>query len=47
MRIKKHKKNEYSLSKDGVWVRNLCSKEKNFDINYLYKEDKEICLENE
>ena len=47
MRIKKHKKNEYSLSKDGIWVRNLCSKEKNFDINYLYKEDKEICLENE
>lgn len=47
MRIKKYKKNEYSLSDDQVWVRNLCSKEKNFDINYLYENDKKICLANE
>ena len=47
MRIKKYKKNEYILSKDGVWVRNLCSSEKNFDINNFYEKEKQICLTNE
>lgn len=47
MRIKTFEKNKYILSKEGVWVRNLCSTAKNIDINNLYSKEKSIWLNNE
>ena len=47
MRIKKFEKNRYILSKEGVWVRDLCSSSKNIDINNLYSKEKSIWLTNE
>jgi len=47
MRIKKIYKNEYILSKEKVWVRNLCKNNKSIDINQLYKKENDICIQNE
>ena len=47
MRIKTFEKNKYILSKEGVWVRDLCSTSKNIDINNLYSKEKSIWLNNE
>lgn len=47
MRIKKIYKNEYILSKEKVWVRNLCSNSKNIDINKLYDKESSLCIKNE
>ena len=35
MRIKKKKQNEYLLTEDKIWVRNLCKKAPYFDLNNL------------
>jgi hypothetical protein len=47
MRIKKFKKNKYILSKDRIWVRDLCSRADFIDINNLYSKEKKFWLENE
>jgi len=49
MRIKKHpNRNEYALTKDGIWVRNLTKKNTScFDINDLTKSDYRLLLDNE
>lgn len=49
MRIKKHSnRNEYALTEDGIWVRNLTKKNTScFDINNLTKSDCSVLLENE
>jgi len=50
MRIKKHSnKNEYLLTEDGIWVRNLCKRHaKAVDLNNLCtKEDHALFLQNE
>lgn len=41
MRIKKHQnRNEYVVTQDGIWVRNLCKKDVPcFDINNLVREE--------
>ena len=46
MRIKKFKKNEYIFC-DGIWVRNPYCNYESVDINDLYPEEKNLCLENE
>lgn len=46
MRIKKFKKNEYIFC-DGIWVRNPYCNYESIDINDLYPEEKNLCLENE
>lgn len=47
MRIKEFKKNKYIMSKDGIWVRNLCSQFSKIDINNLYQKEKKLWLKNE
>ena len=47
MRIKKLNKNNYILTKDDIWVRDLCSNSKNIDINNLYYKENKLWLENE
>lgn len=49
MRIKKHpNRNEYAITKDGIWVRNLTKKNSIcFDINNLAKNDYDLLLANE
>lgn len=49
MRIKRHHdRNEYALTADNIWVRNLCSEGPHFDINNLIQDkDCQLFLENE
>ena len=48
MRVKKFEKNKYILSKEGIWVRDLCNPStKNLDINKLYSKEKKYWLDNE
>lgn len=49
MRIKKHSnRNEYALTKEGIWVRNLTKKNTPYiDINGLAKEHFQLLLKNE
>ena len=49
MRIKKHSnKNEYILTEDNIWVRNLYNRHAPaFDINQLGKKDYQLLLSNE
>jgi len=48
MRIKKKNTNEYLLTEDGVWVRNLCKQDSlPIDINNSFLKDYNLLLENE
>ena len=47
MRVKKADKNKYILSKDKVWVRDLCSKTQGNDMNNLCYSENKLWLENE
>jgi hypothetical protein len=47
MRVKKADKNKYILSKDKVWVRDLCSKTQGDDMNNLCYSENKLWIENE
>jgi hypothetical protein len=47
MRIKKSNKNKYVISKENIWVRDLCSDSKKVDINNLCHKENKLWLENE
>ncbi len=48
MRIRKHNKNEYVRTPEGIWVRNLTNKVPAVDINQLTQvKERQLVLENE
>lgn len=48
MRIKKQNKNKYILTKENIWVRDLCDNtSKQIDINNLYHKETNLWLNNE
>lgn len=47
MRIKNLNKNKYIITKENIWVRDLCSSSNNIDINQLYDKEINLWLDNE